>query len=115
MLGAPVVSLMLISAVNWLRMGEGRRYVGAVGMLFGALLLATIATAWCALGRAAPALLVAGIVVSVLLDWLGYRVQRRASYEPPAEPILTTPVEPVPSLQSLEPEKVQEQPSKSTR
>ena len=105
MLGAPVVSLMLISAVYWFRMGEGQRYVGAVVMLFGALLLATITTAWCALDRADPALLVAGIVVSVLLGWLGYRVQRRTSREPPAEPILATPVEPVPSLK---PEGVQE-------
>jgi hypothetical protein len=98
----------LLCAIYWFAVGKGRRYLGALPMLFGAVLLAIttlVAIEWIDLGSV---VLVTAVVASVSLGWFGYGLQRRIPCEPSDEPIVATLVqEAAPSTnQSLRPEDV---------
>ena len=77
-----------MGGLYWFGFGSGRRYLGAVPMLFGALLLGIMTWASCDSDGPGPAVLAAAIVASVSLGWLGYKVQRWMPREPSAEPML---------------------------
>ena len=95
-----------MGALYWFTAGGGRRYLGVAVMLFGAVLLGITAIASFGSNVPDPAVLVAGIIVSVSVSWLGYHVRRWMPREPSAEPILAALVEPTPTTRALQPQDV---------
>ena len=75
MLGAPLAFFALMGGLYWFGFGGGRRYLGAAIMLFGAALLAITAIMSFGSDSLGPAGLIAGIVVSASVGFLGYGVR----------------------------------------
>lgn len=97
--------LVLIGAATWSTVGGGRRYLGAMIILFSALLLGLALTVSLMPDVPAAVVLVTGIIASVGFGWLGCKVQHKMYCEPP-EPILATLAEPVSSVRLLQPEDI---------
>jgi hypothetical protein len=95
-----------IFALRWFVFGGGRRHLGVAVMLVAALLFAITAIAALGSNSAAPAMLVTGAVVSVLLGWVGYMLPRWMPYEPSADPILAAFANPTPTARPLGPQDV---------
>jgi hypothetical protein len=114
MLGLFAAFFALVSGLSWLLTGEGRRYLGLVGMVLAGL-LAILTIEWCTLVDKNPILLAAGIVASLLLGSLGYWAHRRASRKPPDEPMLAMSSEPSPSDEPCQPQTQPEAPTTPTR
>jgi hypothetical protein len=102
----PLLLFALLGALYWFTIGGGRRYLGIVVILLGALLLAVTAIVAFNLEDAGPAVLIAGTVVSLFVVWLGYQIHRRTPPELPDESVLAMLVEPIPTSRSLRPEDV---------
>ena len=73
---APWGLCVLTAGLCWFTLGGGRRYLGLAIMFLGLLLLAATTLAFANIHGPGPGSFVLGVVASVCLGWLGYRVQR---------------------------------------
>jgi hypothetical protein len=103
----PLLLFTLLGALYWFTIGGGRRYLGIVVILLGALLLVVSTIVAFNLEDAGPAVLIGGTVASLFVVWLGYQVHRRMPPKPSDESVLAMLVEPIPTNRSLQPEDVQ--------
>jgi hypothetical protein len=99
-IGVPLAFLTLLGMLYWFLFRGGWRYLGPVVLLSVAAISALNSSA------PLPALLVPGIIGSVLLGWLGYKLPRRMPRRSSAEPILTKYAKPTPIDRVLGPEDV---------
>ncbi len=76
MLFVVAVLCTLVAAQHGFGDGLGRRYVGAVPLLLGMLVLAIATMMSARLDGPGPSVLVLGVVVSVGLGWWGYHARR---------------------------------------
>ena len=83
-----------------------RRYLGAVPMLLGMLLLAITTLASCGINGPGTPVFVVGVAVSVCLGWWGYKLQRSRPRESTGEMLLAMLDAPVPSPRAIRREDV---------
>ena len=90
----------------WFVFGGGRRHLGIVVMVFAALMLAVAAIVAFGPPDMGPVVLLPGIVISVGVGWLGYKLRDWIPPEPPPEPILAAAMSPTPTTRTLTPAEV---------
>jgi hypothetical protein len=99
-------SLALAGALCWFMLGRGRRHLRAAVIVSAAILFAITVVAAPISNWAAPAVLIAGTVGSVLVGWFGYRLPRWTPHKRLTDPISLALAEPTATARALDPEDV---------
>lgn len=102
----PLAFALLGGSFYWFIFGSGRHYLGLLLMGFAAVLLAVAVIVAIAPQGLGPIVLLPGIVLSVGLGWLGYKLLGWIPPEPSPEPILAAAMLPTPTTRTLSPAEV---------